>query len=275
VKTLMEQNDALPDNVVYDAVVPAGGTLEGDFRNRAGCSLRALAPIGRERRPVLQLVVDALRGSRRVGNIVVVGDPSVSPHVTGVDEWIAEEPRSGRDGVGQGPANVLRGLSELPRHRAAIVCTSDLPFLTSSAVDGFLDRLSPEVGISAGLVAADDYQRRYADSPPSQFVKLLETGPVAMSCVFCVVPDVLLSNKHALDRAFSARKSQLKTASLLGMRLTYQYVTGRLSLAAIVRRVESILQCRIGVVQDVEPELAFDVDTVEDYCYAAAARSRA
>ncbi len=254
---------------MYDAVIPAGGTIDGEYRERAGTHLRALAPIGKDKRPVLQIVVDALRNGGRVGNIIVVGDPSLNSVVNGVDCWMPEAGPDETAELGAGPANVLRGLSELPPDRPALVCTSDLPFLTSEAVAAFLGSIDRSVGMSAGLVPARMYEERYPGAPPSQYVQLRETGPIAMGCLFHVVPSALLANAGSLNRAFAARKSQFGSAKLLGLRLVCQYAMGRLSLVSVQRRIEDILRCRVGVATDAMPELAFDIDTVEDYSYAS------
>jgi len=190
----------------FDAVIPAGGALDGEYRVRAGTTLRAMSPIGESGRPVLQFVVDALRNSGQVGRIIVVGDESLTSHVGNVDVCLPE--------AGSGPANILRGLAELPPERMAVVCTSDLPFLTGRAVADFLERVDTNASIAVGLVPASRYMDQYPNSPPSQFVTLRETGPVTMGCLFMVVPDVLIRNAALLDRAFLARKSQWPKAHM-------------------------------------------------------------
>ena len=138
-----------------DAVIPAGGALDGDYLFRAGTAYRALAPIGSDGKPVLQIVVDALRAGGRVGTIIAVGDRSLSTRVDGVDQWLPE--------AGSGPANILRGLRELPPAASAVVCTSDLPFLTGQAVSDFLDRVDANASIAVGLVSASRYMECYPE----------------------------------------------------------------------------------------------------------------
>jgi hypothetical protein len=148
-----------------------------------------------------------------------------------------------------------------------------LPFLTGTAVADFLGRVDTSASIGVGLVSASRYMDQYPDSPPSQFVTLSETGLVTMGCLFTVVPQVLSRNAAVLDRAFLARKSQWRMAALLGPRLIWQFAMRRLSLGDIRRRIEQLLQCRVDVLLDVLPELAFDIDTAGDYMYALAKRT--
>jgi len=258
-------------------VIPAGGTLQGTYRTLAGTPHRALAPIGISARPVLQVVVDALRSSDCTRRIIVVGDQALCKAVTGVDTWLDENEASGtaahETGSGSnlsgGPANILRGLRELEPGRPAIVCTSDLPFLSGAGISDFLSRTNANSDIAVGLVEAQAYLDHYSDAPPSEFVNLRETGPVTMGCVFRVVPEVLLRESASLRQSFTARKSQWKLARLLGLRLIWDFARRDLSLNSVRKRVEMVLSCRVDVVSSVKPELAFDIDTPNDYSYAS------
>jgi CTP:molybdopterin cytidylyltransferase MocA len=253
-------------------VIPAGGEIDGDYASLAGTEIRALAPIGADRPPVLQIVVDALRGSGKTGTIIVVGPDTLKSRIDGVDLWLPEGPLAGHPEISAGPANVLRGLRELPRDRAALVCTSDLPFLTAEAVADFVDRADTASSISAGLVSDRAYLERFPQSPESEFVSLSETGPITMGCLFCLRPDVLLDRMDLVMGAFTARKSQWGLVRLLGPKLVWQYAVRRLSLEAVRGRIERLLSCGIGIVHDAMPETAFDIDTPEDYAYANANR---
>jgi len=251
----------------FDVVIPAGGLIDGEFAAAAGTTIRALAPAGAGRRPVLQVVVAALRESNKVGKIVVVGPEELRSRVEGVDQWLGEPVQEAGQITG-GPANILAGLKELDSARTALVCTSDLPFLTADAVAGFVDRIDRAVDIGAGVVSADAYNGRFPDAPPSEYVRLADVGPSTIACIFAVRPGAILGKMELVSSAFEARKSQWGLVRLLGPRLLWEFATKRMSARSICNRLERLLDCRIGLVENAAPETAFDIDTIEDYRYS-------
>ncbi|MGO8671316.1 MAG: NTP transferase domain-containing protein [Capsulimonadaceae bacterium] len=254
---------------VIDVVIPAGGAVGPDYEREAGTSVRALVPIGPDRQPALQYVVDALRTSGRAGKIIVIGHESLVSQIRGVDQFLQEA-----GDIAGGATNVLSAFANVSVDRPVLVCASDLPFLNAEAIADFLDRANDDSEITAALVLAGRYLAAYPDAPESEFVSLVETGPVAMGGVFRVVPGALLANQTRLRAAFLARKSQWRMAILLGPCLTWQFARKRVSLAAVQARVGRILGCRVDVVVDCFPELANDIDTIEDYQYASTRAGR-
>lgn len=245
-----------------DAVIPAGGTISDDFAQRISTPHRALAAIGPDGKPVMQIVVDSLRASGTVGRIIGVAAAPVAERISDVDVWLPAGD--------SGPANILRGLAEAGPNAPALVCTSDLPLMTAQNVTQFVAACRAEADITVGLVKADALNAMFPDAPPSEFVHLGDIGPVTMGGLFQIRPDVLARNQKLLNAVFTARKSQWRMAGLLGPRLVWQFATRRLTLAAIVARAERLLGCRIEVVLDTPPELAYDMDTADDYAYAHA-----
>ena len=244
-----------------DVVIPAGGVIDEEYARKIGTPIRALAPLGTAATPVMQRVVDALRGCGRVRKIIGVGDGTVAASVIGVDSWLPAGP--------SGPLNILRGLAALEDAQApALVCTSDLPLVTSDAVRLFIDGCRADADIAVGTVGAKAYDAVFAGAPVSEWVHLRDAGPCTLCGLFQVRPVLLQRHEAMLSRVFSARKSQLKMARLLGPHLLWLWATRALTLRALVQRGEAILDCRVQVQRDVPPELAFDIDTTEDYVYA-------
>ena len=246
----------------FEVIIPAGGTIDAAYARRIGTEYRALAPLGVERVPVMQRVVNALRDSGCVRRIIGVAPPAVQEAITGVDEW--------RTSVDSGPDNIRAGLRLVAPDAPALVCTSDLPLLTAASVRAFVADTRPDTDISVGVVRAAAYQSAYPDSPMSIFAPFHDFGPVTMSCLFRVRPALLARNGSLLDRAFAGRKSQFQMASLLGPRLLWQFARRRLSVRDVQQRAETLLRCRADVLRDVPPDLAFDIDTADDYAYADA-----
>lgn len=244
-----------------DVVIPAGGSIPVDYAQVAGTAFRALAPLGPDRRPVLQVVVDALRASGAVRRIVCVAAPSIPEVIRGVDQWLPAGER--------GTENILRGLAALDdAETPALVCTSDLPLLTPQDVQEFVSQCAANVDVTLGLVSAAAYETAFRDAPPSQWVTLRDVGPVTMSGLFGIRPTVLLRQEALLTTVFESRKSQLRMVRLLGPQILWQWAAKKLTLQALVARGEKILGGRAQILRDVPPRLSFDIDTKDDYAYA-------
>ena len=244
----------------WDAVIPAGGDIDAGYAEAIGSPHRALAPFGPAGTPVVQHVVDTLRAVPGVARIICAAPDAVRQAVTGVDCWLPAE--------SSGPANIRAGLERATPGRPAVVCASDLPLLAAEDVRDFLAACRPDVLAAVGLVRAGDYTRAYPDAPPSEFVGLRDAGPVTLSGLFVVQPDLLLRRGALFARVFAARKSQWRLAGLLGPRLVWQYATRTLTLDAVVRRAEFLLGGSVQAVQNAAPALAHDIDTADDYTYA-------
>ncbi len=244
----------------YDVVVPAGGTINAAYAQAIGSPCRALAPFGPQRRPVLQIVCDALRASGSVGRIIVVAPDAAQEKITGVDAWLPAGP--------SGAQNILAGLAQADPARLALVCPSDLPLLTAGNVAEFLRRCRPEAEAVVGLVRADEYNVIFPDAPASQFVHLADAGPVTLGSLFLVHPGMIARQSALLERVFGARKSQWRMAGLLGPRLLWGWAANRLTLPMITTRAEQILGGPVQVIPEVSPALAYDIDTLDDYTYA-------
>ena len=244
----------------FDAVIPAGGTIDAAYAEAIGSPYRALAPFGPENRPVLQHIVHALRGSGQIRRIICVAPEAVVPFIDGVDLW---KPA----GV-SGPDNIRLGLSEATLGIPAVICTSDLPFLTAQSLREFLNACRTDAQVAVGMVEANAYNAAFQNAPPSEFVRLSDVGPVTLGGLFLVQPDLLTRQEALFRQIFEGRKDQWRMASLLGPRLLWQFATKTLCQRDIVRRAETLLGGTVQVIPNAAPGLAYDIDTLDDYTYA-------
>lgn len=250
-------------SALRDVVVPAGGQISARYALEIGTPFRALAPLGPDRKPVMQAVIDALRASGAVRRIIGIAAEPVSDTITDVDMWLPAGD--------SGSVNIWRGLAALGSPETpAFVCTSDLPLLTPDAVQTFVFACPPEADAVLGLVSATAYEFAFPGAPPSQWVELQDAGSVTLSGLFQIRPALLARNRSLLKAAMDARKSQCRMARLLGPRCLWSWATRSLTLQALTARGEAVLAGRIHVLRDVSPVLAFDIDTEDDYTYSNA-----
>lgn len=243
-----------------DIVIPAGGRIDGEFAARIGSPYRALSPLGPDRTPLLQIVVNTLREAVPDARILCVAPDAVRQTVTGVDVWLLAG--------ASGPENMRLGLRHARQDTPALLCASDLPLMTVQGIQTFVAACLPAAQVTAGLVRATDYESAFPDAPPSEFTDLPETGLVTLGGLFQIQPDLLTRRSALFDKLFNARKSPWHIAGIAGPRLLWQLATKTLTLAAIVQRAELLLCGPVQVVPNTDPSLACDTDTLDDYTYA-------
>jgi CTP:molybdopterin cytidylyltransferase MocA len=247
-----------------DAVLPAGGRITDELRRDVGAGLKALLPLGEE--TLLEHTLRALRATGRVRRIVVIGPDELVPHA-GLADLVLPDAASGA-------RNVLRGLTWLRKANGpaeadrALIVTTDLPFLTPSAVTGFLDACPAELDLCVPVLDRPEFEARFPGSP-RRYVRLRD-GEWIIGCTLLVNPTALARNREMVERVFAARRSQLGMARLLGAWFTLRFVTKRLGVGQIERKCLDLLGCTGGAIRGCEPEVAFDVDYPDDYRYAVA-----
>ena len=241
-------------------VIPAGGEISAEFAARIGSAYRALAPLGPNKTPLLQHIVDTLRAAEPTAQVICVAPEAVSRAIQGVDVWLP----SGASG----PENMRLGLSHAEANQTALLCTSDLPLITAGSVRAFAAACRADAQVTAGLVRADAYEQAFPGAPPSEFVSLAETGPVTMAGLFQIQPDLLTRRSALFDTLFAARKSQWRMAGVVGPKLLWQLATKTLRLSTVTQRAEYLIGGSVQVILDADPMLAYDADTFDDYTYA-------
>ena len=258
-------------NSLIDAVLPAGGRIAGEFARVSGQEIKAL--IALQNKSVLRYTIEILRATGRIGNIVIVGP----------EETQAEARNAGADAAlpegDTGPENFFRGLDWLEQNSSGgrvLIAATDLPFLTADAIVRFLDACPTSAEVAVPVISQAAMEARFPGLPGA-YVPLRE-GAVTTGCVFLVSPDVLRRNRAHIEAIFAARKNQIAMARLLGIGFILRYVLRRLSIQDIEIQCRRILHCSGAAILNSAPELAFDMDTPEEYAYAktrAAAETRA
>lgn len=248
----------------YDAILPAGGRIEPPFSDAVGTTSKALIQIGGK--TILAGTLQALRDSGAVGRTVVIGTQEVLDHP---DAQLASHRLP--EGA-SGPDNIFRGLDLLlesgdPPSRVLIV-TTDLPFLDGKIIQRYLGLVSETKHISVPLIREHEYNARFPGTE-AMFVKLAD-GSFTTGCAYVIDVKALQKARPHIERVFENRKSKVGMAKLLGAGFLIKLLTKRLSLGDVEKKIQSMLGVSGAAVQGSPPELAFDVDYLEDYEYAVA-----
>lgn len=235
------------------AVVLGGGG--GDVLSRAaGVPAKALVPF--RGRPLAVYVLDALRRSQRVAQVVYVGE--ATPEVTAQADLVL--PAEGTF-LGSFSAGVEAGLGLSPKS-SVLVTSADLPWLTSAAIDDFIDEAQTTGAALAYPIIRREVALAQFPDQARTFVKLKDghfTGGNLMLLSAEAVPVLL----PFTERAYQGRKNPLALARLFGVDFIVRLAFGRLSLAAIEERAERILGVRVRALPTPHAGIGADIDRPE------------
>jgi GTP:adenosylcobinamide-phosphate guanylyltransferase len=244
----------------YDAILPAGGEIDPAFAAEVGVKNKALIEIGGK--TVLQRVMQALRDSGRIRRIAVIGPDQVHQAAEGADLLL--QPGS------SGPDNILKGLAALQEGSSpptkVLVVTTDLPFLTPEIINRFIDSCPPGADICVPLIDKDAYVTRFPNSTAT-FVPLRD-GVLTAGCMYLFDVAALQAARPHMERIFEVRKSKIGMARLLGPKFLVKFLTKSLTVEDVEKKITGLLHCTGKAIQNSAPELAYDIDYLDDYEYA-------
>jgi GTP:adenosylcobinamide-phosphate guanylyltransferase len=231
------------------AGAPAGAELSPENP----CISRAMIPLGSK--TMLQWIVDALRSASSVGRIVAVGEVSAD----GLDEVVAP----GDDLVG----NMKLGLGAVGPADAVLIVCSDVPLLTSEAVDDFVTRaVSLGVDMAYPIIRQEDCARH-----PELKRTYLKTGDGVFTGgnIMLLRPEFVERNWKAIQESYAARKQIGKLARMIGVGVLIRVIVaqafpGVLKVAALERAASRMLGGRVAAVVSRYPEIGEDVDKPSD-----------
>jgi GTP:adenosylcobinamide-phosphate guanylyltransferase len=241
--------------VNYTAVITAGGRVDGAFAQMIGTPVKALAPFAGS--TFLHRTIAALReaGIERVA--VVGGDEVRRACAAEVDEVVHESEN--------GAENLRRALYAWNGDAPLLYATSDMPFITASAVREFL-AATPDGTLALPLTEWPDFDRRFPGAPP--FGITLAGEKVVNGGIFAIPSGAASRIETFARRFFDARKSPIGMARLTGPAFLLQFLFKRLSIAKLQAHAERLLGIRACAVRSAPAELAYDVDILEEYRYA-------
>ena len=247
---------------LIDAVLTAGGIPKPDeplYPLTRGQS-KALLPIAGK--PMAQWIVDALAGSAQIGRIVVVGLAPGEGALTSPKELIYVP------NAGSMIANAVAGMKKILEHNPSaekvVLCSSDIPCLTSPMVDWMITTcLASDHEIYYGLISQADMERRFPGSRRSYFA--IKEGRFCGSDII-MASTRLAGNYHpAWNEIVGARKNILRQASIIGFGTLWLMLTRQMTIAEAERRAQSRLGVKGRILLDPYAETGMDVDKPGQY----------
>jgi GTP:adenosylcobinamide-phosphate guanylyltransferase len=242
-----------------NAVITAGGRVDGEYARAAGTDVKALAVVRGE--TMLARTIAALRGAG-VNRIAVVGGDGVRRACEdSVDEVIPEKPR--------GSENIIAALRAWPGHREPLIyATSDMPYVDTEAVADFIER-SPKGHFTMSLCAFNAFVDRFPEAPSGFGIKLAGER-VVNGGLFAIPAGTGESLAGLAAQFFDARKQPWRMVRLINPAAALRFAFGRLSIARLEVEASRIGGLPATAVRNCAPELGYDADTAAEYEYANA-----
>ncbi|GIV15880.1 MAG: hypothetical protein KatS3mg022_1315 [Armatimonadota bacterium] len=220
------------------------------------CEIKALLKV--KERTLLETVLDAIWGTERVQEVVVVGSPFLRYWVDRAGERMISEKLDAHE-------NLIAGLQAVAYYPRVLYLTSDLPFVTAEAINRFIDACPADVQLCYAIVRREVFDARFPNSP-STYARLKD-GEFVAGCAMMVEPAALIERAEWIRRVAQRRKSLWRLALLAGFQVLWKYATRQLTVADVEHRAEQLLAIRCRAVE-CDPELAYDIDTPAEYEYA-------
>ena len=222
-----------------DAIVTAGGIPrpEDPLYTYSHGNSKALIDVAGK--PMIQWILDALSGAKRVDNVIVIG---LSPK-SGVT---CSKPLHYVSNQGRMLANIVAGVNKAleinKRSKYVLVVSSDIPAIKSEMVDWLIKTcMETKDDLYYGVCPRDVMEARFPDSKRTYtHLKDMDVCGADMN-----ITHVRMATEHLdmWESLIGTRKSPLKLASLIGFGTLFALFTRRLTLEDAVRRVSE----RIGV----------------------------
>jgi CTP:molybdopterin cytidylyltransferase MocA len=230
--------------------------VDGEFAKCIGTSVKALARIGN--RSMLGAVIDAARAAG-AGRIAVVGGDEVRAVCAGTVDAIVQESESGS-------VNLQRALGAWGGEGELLYLTSDMPFVSTAALRKFIDAV-PRDSLAIPITDCASFELRFPGAPP--FGTAIGGERIVNGGAFWIPAGAAKRVESLAVRFFNARKSIPRMAMLLGPALCIRFALRRVSIAGLEREAQRKLGIAALAIREAPPELAYDVDTLDEYLYAA------
>jgi GTP:adenosylcobinamide-phosphate guanylyltransferase len=256
------KNDTLGGEKIMDAIVTAGGINLSDdpLYELTGVEKKALIPLAGQ--PMIGWVVDALAQSGLIEHIAIVG---LKPDE--VD--FGEAPVYFVDSQGEMISNILAGLEKLqevnPSVKKILLCSSDIPLITSEIVQGFVEECGSLEEADAYYAIVEE-KTMEASFPGSKrtFVPF-KGGRYSGGDVFLFDVAATKGNRELFRSLTSSRKNYLNQARMLGIGFIIRFLLRMMTVHEAAARVRNTINLEARVVDTRFAELGMDVDKPHQY----------
>ena len=233
------------------AVVLAGAPAEPELEAKYSVKYRAEVPVAGK--TMITHVLDALKASPRVGDICVVGNiqcEGVSQIVPPADSLME---------------NLIAGMKACGSDGHVLVATSDIPLITSEAVDDFIERCGNlDADFYYPVILKEANEKRFPGMKRT-YARLAE-GTFTGGNIMVINARLITDNTDQIREIVAARKSVAKLARLIGLGVLIRIVIAQVlwakavNLPLLEKTIGRILNAKVKAIQTPYAEIGADVD---------------
>ncbi|MHB8157231.1 MAG: NTP transferase domain-containing protein [Desulfocucumaceae bacterium] len=239
---------------MVDAMVLAGSRNDGPLKQCSSAPYEAMIAIGRK--TMVDYVIDALRSSKRIDRIVVLGPP-------GVPGFCEREDVKVVTAEGDLVENIVKGVEFLKDAQRVLLATCDIPLITSKAIEDFLDRCgNGEAEIYYPVVPREAVEKSFSNVTRT-YVTLKE-GDFTGGNLFLIDPRAVSRCIDVARQVFESRKSPLRLSRLIGLTFVLRFMLRMVTLSEAQEKASGLLGLKGQVVVSSYPEVGVDVDKPSD-----------
>lgn len=236
-----------------NAIVLAGDNKKGFVQQ--GVDNKALLPINGK--PMVEYVVDALRGSPFIGRISVTGPVSVlKEHLADKADYYME----GRESLFE---NIKLGMEPFINDNAVLIVTSDIPLITSEMVSDFIQRCIRQGGDFCYPIVEKQLNEERFPGVERTYVRLKE-GTYTGGNIMYLNPAIVDRCEEFARKLIEFRKQPWKTSRLLGFRFLVGLLLGVIPISKVEKRFCELLGIQASAIIMPYPEIGNDVDKPSD-----------
>lgn len=240
---------------MFNALVLAGAKEKGPLEIAENVDNKALIML--DNRPMIDYVVDALNSSENIDRILVVGPKNeLHPYI---GKKVNEILNPGNSILG----NMEIGLNFFNSADNLLLLTSDIPLITSDAIDEFLEICTKRKAyIGYPIISKENIVKKYPETKRT-YVKMKE-GILCGGNIIFFKPEVFFQKKKLIKELFDNRKATWKYVKILGLKFILKFLFKTLTLEEIEKRVTDIFGYNSIAVMVSYPEIMIDLDKLSD-----------
>lgn len=206
---------------------------------------------------MIDYVIDSLKKVSYIDKIAVVGDKDqLSPAIGSKADYIIQGANSIVD-------NIVLSLEQFDGDKEILLLTCDIPMITPEALEHFINSArEKKADLCYSIVEKSLNDEKYPEVKRT-YAKLKE-GEFTGGNVFYFNPEIKDRCRDFADEMLKNRKSPAKMAGILGFIFLIKLALGVLTIDAIKKKCDKLLNINAAVVISPYPEIGNDVDKISD-----------
>lgn len=243
----------------YDAIILAGGESSSELKKIAPYDNEALIIIGNY--PMIYYVYNTLRSSALINKIVVSGPVESLRSILPREEKLLFVEGGGN--AIESFANAVELLKNYEVSSKVLVVPTDIPFITSEAINDFLSKCEESEDDFYYPVTSKEVNDQKFPGVVRTYVRLKE-GTFTGGNLFLVRTQIINMCLDMGVKLVKRRKDPFAMAKLFGFGLVWKYLTGRLTIGVTEKRFYEVLGIHGKGIISPYAEVGVDIDKPSD-----------